>query len=110
VSVLKILLNVNSCDAAIRKKEVIKHVLGRVASNAYKDMIQNFNVHGLYHRDKLFFSALWTVLYILKSLVASSQRCFSALIHATFPSPSIAAGARPGNSEVSQVVNREMIS
>jgi hypothetical protein len=72
--VLKIMFNINSCDTAIREEEVIKHVSGRGVSKSDKVIIQNFNVHGIYHRYNLLFSALWMVLYVLKSLVASYQR------------------------------------
>jgi hypothetical protein len=57
-----------------------------------------------------FFSALWKVFYVLKLLVASSQQCLFALICAAVPPPSIAAGARPGNSGFSQGVSGEIIS
>jgi hypothetical protein len=40
-----------------------------------------------------FLSALCTVLYVLKSDVASSQRYFAELICAAVPPPSMVAGA-----------------
>jgi ABC-type spermidine/putrescine transport system permease subunit II len=57
-----------------------------------------------------FFSALCTVLYVLNYDVASSQRCFSALICADVPPPSMVVGARPGNSGFSHVLIGAIIS
>jgi hypothetical protein len=52
-----------------------------------------------------FFSALCTVLYVLKSVVASSQGCFTALSCAAVPPPSMTVGVRPGNSGFSHAFN-----
>jgi hypothetical protein len=57
-----------------------------------------------------FLSALCTVLYVLKSDVASSQQCFAALIYAAVPPPSMVVGIRPGNSGFSHALRGEIIS
>jgi hypothetical protein len=57
-----------------------------------------------------FLRALWTVLYALKEIVASSQRYLAALICAAVPSPSINTGARTGKFGVTQAVSGEIPS
>jgi hypothetical protein len=57
-----------------------------------------------------FLRALWTVLYVSKAVVASSQRCLAALICAAVLSPSIAAGDRPGKVGLTQAFNVEFPS
>jgi hypothetical protein len=64
--VFKVLLNIYSCDAAIREEDVIKHVSRSIVSKTNKIIIQ---VHiGSTTVMIWFFSALWTVLYLLKLL------------------------------------------
>jgi hypothetical protein len=57
-----------------------------------------------------FLRALWTVLYFLKTMVASSQRCLFALICAAVPPLSITTGARPGKVGFTQAVSGEIPS
>jgi hypothetical protein len=57
-----------------------------------------------------FFRALWTVLYVLKEMVASSQWCLFALICADVPPFSITTGALARKDGVTQAVSSEIHS
>jgi hypothetical protein len=57
-----------------------------------------------------FLRELCTVLYVLKSLVASSQRCLFVSIYADVPPPSIYSGALPGKGGFTQAASGEIPS
>jgi hypothetical protein len=89
---------------------VIKHVSSCSVRKTNKIIIQNLNVHWFNHHYDLFFRALWTLLYVLKTVVASSQRCLAALICTDVLSPSMADGTRTGRGGLTQAVNGEIPS
>jgi hypothetical protein len=62
--VFKVLLNIYSCDAAIREEEVINHVSVSGVSKTNKIIIQDFNIHWFnYHYDLIFESTLEGVIF-----------------------------------------------
>jgi hypothetical protein len=73
--VFKILLNINSCDTAIREEEVIKHVSDVVLAKPTRSSFKISMYIGSTNVIICFFSALWTVLYVLKSLVPTVFVC-----------------------------------
>jgi hypothetical protein len=57
-----------------------------------------------------FLRAFWTVFYIFKATITSSQRCLFVLIFASVPHPYITVGVLPWKGGFTQAVSSEIPS
>jgi hypothetical protein len=74
------------------RENMIKHMSCSGVRKSDMVIIKNLNIHWFNYLDDLFLSALCTVLYVLKSALASYQLCFAALICDDVPPPSMNVG------------------